>query len=64
MLYGVDVCVKDISYMKWGDICGNSIEHPYSILAMLSVSRQHLSMYNYPEDDKPEFVGKVNNFSC
>lgn len=64
MLYLIDVCFKEISYMNWKDISGNSIEYPYSVLAMVRVSRQHLSMYNYREDDKTQLVDKVNHFSC
>lgn len=48
--------------MSWGDISGNSVEHPFSILAKSSVSRQHLSVYNYPEDDKTKLIDKVNHF--
>lgn len=64
MPYLTDVCFKEISCMNWWDIRGYAIEHAYSILAKLSVSRQHLSMYNYPEDDKTKLIDKVNRFSC
>lgn len=64
MPYLIDVCFKEISYMNWRGISGNSIEYPFSVLAMVRVSRQHLSMYNYPEDDKKQLVDKVNHFFC
>lgn len=50
--------------MNWGDISGNSVDHPWSVLAIASVSRRRLTMCSYPEDDKTELVDKVNRFSC
>lgn len=50
--------------MTWGHISGSSSEYPYSILARASVSRQHLSMCSYPEDDKTKFADKVDHFAC
>lgn len=60
----IDVYLKEISYMNWGDISGNSVEYPFSVLAKSSISRQPLSMYNYLEDDKTKLIDKVNHFSC
>lgn len=50
--------------MNWGDISGSSVEYPCSILAIASVSNQHLGMCSYPEDDKTKFADKVDHSSC
>ena len=63
MPFLTDVCFKEISYVNRGDVSGNSVEHPYSILATESVSGQHLSMCSYREDEKTKLTMLII-FAC